>query len=665
MTRIMNSRPSRPFIYLSLAVVFLLGWFGSSFLNPTQTRSANWEGQVSDVSYQGENSKEKDADSTKEPTKETAAEPESDSESSVAAEIDYYPLVCLAVGILIVLGLIIGFKINAFIALITAAIVVSLMAGGDIGSKISRVADAFGSSAGGIAIVIALAAVIGKCMLDSGAADRIVRAFLSLLGEKKSPIALMGSGFVLAVPVFFDTVFYLLVPLARSLHRKTGVQYLTYILAIGAGGAITHTLVPPTPGPLLMADNLGIDVGLMMLIGAAVALPAAIAGSIFGRIADALMKTPMRDLPGAPDPEPVPDEKLPSLLIALAPVLLPVVMISASTVATTLADAERAAQAKSGDVNWPQLAAALKADVESEGPSVGKQIANHPAFSNLRAELLSGSGSDDSLLEPMNELLRDKGFYDEDAFLGTKISSVIGKLIKSRTREKLGDTEHINRQLLEAKYDESVIKRHEWNTQKRQASNFFKLFGNANLALLLSAIIALVTLVRQRGLTLKEMGVTVEEALMSGGVIILITAAGGAFGAMLQKAEISEAIQALFSGTKDANGAVSYLLLGFVIAGVLKIAQGSSTVAMIVGSSMMAAIVGGADIGCHPVYLATAIGGGSLFGSWMNDSGFWIFAKMGVLTEGEALKSWTVMLVILSLVTLGMSILLATVYPMV
>ena len=157
------------------------------------------------------------------------------------------PVLTLVLGISIVLGLIVVAKVNAFIALITAAMVVSLLSPGDISQSISRVATAFGNTAGGIAIVIALAAVIGTCMLDSGAADRIVRAFVGCLGEKRAPIALMGSGYVLAVPVFFDTVFYLLVPLARSLHRRTGKEYLKYILAIAAGGAITHTLVLPLP----------------------------------------------------------------------------------------------------------------------------------------------------------------------------------------------------------------------------------------------------------------------------------------------------------------------------------------------------------------------------------------------------------------------------------
>ncbi len=94
-----------------------------------------------------------------------------------------------------------------------------------------------------------------------------LRAFLSVLGEKRCSWALMSSGFVLAIPVFFDTVFYLLVPLARSANRRTGTKSLRFALAICVGGVATHCLVPPTPGPLLMADQLGIDLGVMILFG--------------------------------------------------------------------------------------------------------------------------------------------------------------------------------------------------------------------------------------------------------------------------------------------------------------------------------------------------------------------------------------------------------------
>ena len=221
-----------------------------------------------------------------------------------------WPMIVLLVGIVVVLALIIGLKVNAFLALITAAIVVSLMAEGPLADKMARVAMAFGEAAGKIGIVIALAAVIGKCMLDSGAADRIVRAFLRLFGEPLAPFALLGSGFVLAVPVFFDTVFYLLVPLARSLYRKTRVHFLLYVLAIGAGGAITHTLVPPTPGPLVMASQLDFDVGVMIIVGLLVAVPAALAGLAFSVVADRLMPIPMRPIGNEPEPKPLDDSEL-------------------------------------------------------------------------------------------------------------------------------------------------------------------------------------------------------------------------------------------------------------------------------------------------------------------------------------------------------------------
>ena len=490
---------------------------------------------------------------------ETDGEAPSDSAASAAAPPTMssadvtYALIALACGVAVVLGLIIVLRVNAFIALISAAIVVSVIAElavavqtpseANWADTIARVATAFGSAAGNIGIVIALAAVIGKCMLDSGAADRIVRAFLNVFGERRSPIALTGSGFVLAVPVFFDTVFYLLVPLARSLHRKTGKRYLLYILAIAAGGAVTHSLVPPTPGPLVMAANLNFDVGVMIIVGALVALPAAIAGLVASDIIDRIMPTPMRSIPGQTEPEPLADEELPPLGMSLLPVILPVILISANTMFATLVD-----------------------QYEGAPPPV-----------------IAGAA---------------------------EISAI---------------------------------------------------FGNANLALLISTVIAMWMLIAKRGLSLKELSNVVEISLMSGGVIILITAGGGAFGAMLKQARVGEAIQSLF----PASGAgMTVLMLGFGLAAVLKIAQGSSTVAMITGSAMLAGVAQAEQLGFHPVYLATAIGSGALMGSWMNDSGFWIFAKMGGLTEGEALKSWTVMLAVLSAVGFGVTLLLAKFLPL-
>lgn len=165
---------------------------------------------------------------------------------------------------------------------------------------------------------------------------------------------------------------------------------------------------------------------------------------------------------------------------------------------------------------------------------------------------------------------------------------------------------------------------------------------------------------KQRSLT--ALAGDIEESIMSAGLIILITAAGGAFGAMLQKARISETIQSMVD--LQNSGAFAVMVLGFAIAAMLKVAQGSSTVAMIIGSSMVAAMVQVDSLPYHAAYLVTAIGGGSLIGSWMNDSGFWVYAKMGGLTEAESLKTWTPMLIVLGGSALGFSLLFSNILPL-
>jgi GntP family gluconate:H+ symporter len=438
-----------------------------------------------------------------------------------------HPLLILAIGIFAIIFLIAALRLNAFIALIVSAIVVSLLAPGATAEKINRVAAAFGSTAGNIGIVIALAVIIGKCMMDSGAADRIVRAFLSVLGEKRCSWALMSSGFVLSIPVFFDTVFYLLVPLARSANRRTGTKSLRFALAITVGGVATHCLVPPTPGPLLMADQFGIDLGLMILVGIVIAAPAALVGMGCARWLDRRMRIEMRPLAdGMTEAEPLEDHQLPALLPSLLPIALPVVLVSINTIVSAAVKAQAAASA--------------------EPPTL------------------------------------------------------------------------------------------------QRAANAMAILGNVNFAMLLSAAIAVWVLKSKRKLTNLELAKVIEVSLMSGGIIILITAAGGAFGAMLKAAEIGPAIESIFKGDgAGQSSAIMFLVMGAFISCLMKVAQGSSTVAMITASAMVAAMVPSIDsLGYPPALLATSIGGGALIGSWMNDSGFWIFVKMTGLTEAEGLKTW-------------------------
>src|SRR5256886_10929425 len=158
-----------------------------------------------------------------------------------------HPMLILLVGMATILAGLLGLGVTGFLALIAAAIVVSLLAPGEPAVKIARVAEGFGHTAGTVGLVIARAAIAGQVVLGSGAADRIVRAFLALLGEKRGATALCATGYVLSIPVFFDTVFYLLVPLARSMHARTDRNYLKYLLAIAAGAGGAHNPGPPTP----------------------------------------------------------------------------------------------------------------------------------------------------------------------------------------------------------------------------------------------------------------------------------------------------------------------------------------------------------------------------------------------------------------------------------
>lgn len=529
----------------------------------------------------------------------------------------------VGIGIAVVLFLIIQLRINAFLALIAAATVVSFLADGTMASKLPRVAAEFGIAAGKVGLVIGFAAVIGEAMMRSGAADRIVQAFLSVLGVKRAPWALMGSGFVLSVPVFFDTVFYLLVPLARSLYARTRQNFLLYVLAICAGGAITHTLVPPTPGPLIMAATLEVSVGLMIVVGALVALPSAVVGIFFSRYLNKVVKIESlqndtreaefvtgssTETSGDPEGEKGSFGSDIPLWEALLPVLLPVLMISGSTVVDTMR-----VKGESVNVLW----------VEEDVVHVKYKDKNLKQF-----ELPRTLFTDDVKIGDAEELAIS--FIKDDAGKKTGIESV------------------------------EPLTPNQYNGFRK----YTDVFGNASLALGLSMIISLITWVRFRKPTGDDFSKGLETALLSGGLVILITAAGGAFGAMLKLTNIGPDIEKLFSGS-EAVGLMS-LLLAFGMASLLKVAQGSSTTAMITVSAMMAAFgLAEADLGFNLVYICTAIGAGSLVGSWMNDSGFWIVAKMSGLTETEALKTWTPLLAVLGCTSLLMTILLTRILPLV
>jgi len=242
------------------------------------------------------------------------------------------PLLIVLIGVAVVVGGILWLRLHAFLSLIAGAMVVAMLSPGS-SSVGERIADGFGDEAKKVGILIAMAAVLGKTLMDSGAAERIVLSLRRTLGEGQVALAYLISGFVMAALVLSDTTFYLLIPLARVTSARTGRNYLLYILAIVAGAVMTHSLVPPAAGPVFVAAQLHVKVATMMLGGTIVGGIASTAGFVYALWANRRWQIPMRNALGvsATELERIAnrdESMLPPLWLSLLPIALPVVLIT-------------------------------------------------------------------------------------------------------------------------------------------------------------------------------------------------------------------------------------------------------------------------------------------------------------------------------------------------
>ncbi|MDA2924376.1 GntP family permease [Acidobacteria bacterium AH-259-L09] len=465
---------------------------------------------------------------------------------------------------IVVVGGVLLLRLHAFLALLLGALVVSVvtppgaieqfalekgmsaiaakqLSEATIGE---RVAQGFGRTCGQIGIIIAMASIIGTCLLKSGSADRIVRSTLNLLGERRAPFAFLGSGFLLGIPVFFDTVFYLMIPLGKAMRMRTGKNYLLYVLTIVAGATMAHSLVPPTPGPLFVAHELGVDLGLMILGGCVVGLFTSTLGYFYAHWANRVWEIPLREseesLRELDELSQREESQLPPIWLSVLPILLPVILIATDT-------------------------------------GLGSISAGAP----------------------------------------TQASGWQGGLIR-----------------------------------------LIITLGDKNIALVLAALIALATLLKMT--SAQETVGAIRTGLMSAGVIILITAAGGAFGGALQQTGIGSSIQRL-----STTYQVPVIPLAFVLTALIRTAQGSATVAMITAAGIFAGMADPVQLGFHPLYLALAVGCGSKPIWWMNDSGFWVVSQMSGMTERESLKTLTPFSVLMGVMGLIVIMIGAALFPLV
>ncbi|MFV0242281.1 MAG: GntP family permease [Lacrimispora sphenoides] len=265
-------------------------------------------------------------------------------------------MIALLIGIVILIFLVLKTKIHAFLALIMASLIIGVAGGmplvnitlenGKTFGIVNSITSGFGGTLGSIGIIIGFGVMMGQIFERTGAAKRMAQTFLKLFGKKREEEALALTGFLVSIPIFCDSGFVILAPIAKAISRVTKKSVISLGAALAAGLVITHSLVPPTPGPLGVCGIFGVDVGKFILYGLVIAIPMTVACTAYARWVGKKIYQIPDDKEGfvrLPYQEPdysqdfsIGSETLPSTLESFAPLFLPIILILISTVSSAL-----------------------------------------------------------------------------------------------------------------------------------------------------------------------------------------------------------------------------------------------------------------------------------------------------------------------------------------
>lgn len=240
-------------------------------------------------------------------------------------------VIAAVIGLIILLVLIIRFKLPAMIAILVGAVLIGLGAGMSFDQIVKAVDDGIGNTLKGIALLVGLGSMFGSILEISGGAKTLAVTMVDRFGDRKAAWALAITGLVIAIPVFFDAGLIILIPLAFSLARRTGRSTLYYSTPLLAGLAVGHAFIPPTPGPVLVATMLGVDLGWVIMIGIVCGIAAMIvAGPVWGAFCGKKFFIPP---PEGIKPEESDKSKLPTFWTVTLIILIPLVLIILKSVA--------------------------------------------------------------------------------------------------------------------------------------------------------------------------------------------------------------------------------------------------------------------------------------------------------------------------------------------
>nr|WP_321353655.1 gluconate:H+ symporter [uncultured Draconibacterium sp.] len=418
----------------------------------------------------------------------------------------------------LLLFMVLKLKISAFIALLITAIYVGILAGMPLKQITQSIQDGMAGTLGFVATVVGLGAIFGQMLESSGGAESLAHYLVKKFGKDRASWAMVVTGFIIAIPVFFDVGFIILVPIIYALSRDTKKSLLYYGIPLLAGLAATHSFIPPTPGPVAVADIVNVQLGWVILLGLIIGFPTAIiAGPVWGKfISKKIHLTPPEEFMIQTEKE-YDENNLPSFRLIALIIAVPLFLILVNTFT---------------------------------GLAVSKNVVEQSIYTNI--------------LE----------------FLGHPFS-----------------------------------------------------------ALIIATLIAIYFLCIKRGMGKEKVLELSTKALGPAGIIILITGAGGVLKQILVDSGIGKIM-----AESMANSALPPILLAWILAAIVRVTQGSSTVAMITAAGIIAPVLG--EFGLNDpqrALVVLSIASGATLLSHVNDSGFWLVGKYFGMNEKQTLQSWAVM----------------------
>ena len=435
-----------------------------------------------------------------------------------------YIIFLLVSSVTLLLLMVLKFKTNAFISLIITSVYVGILAGMPINEIPASIQKGMGGTLGFVAVVIGLGAIFGQILESSGGAESLAHYLLKKFGQSKASWAMMLTGFIVAIPVFLDVGLIILIPIIYALARDTKRSLLYFGIPLLAGLAVTHSFVPPTPGPIAVAEILKVPLGWVILFGIILGIPTAvIAGPFFGKYISKkiIVNTPSVFLEEGQDVQQ--NESLPSFWLIIILIGIPLILIVINTLTGVLVK---------------------------------------------------------------NTIITKSTFTDILIFL-----------------------------------------------------------GHPFIALTIATLLTIYLLGIKRKMSRQKILDLSTKALGPAGIIILITGAGGVLKQILVDSGIGTMMAKSIAGS-----ALSPIFMAWLLAAIIRVAQGSATVAMITSAGIISSILPVFKLDePHMALIVIAIASGATLLSHVNDSGFWLVNKYFGMSEKQTLQSWTIMESIIAL----------------